>query len=319
VGGDSSLDWELYRRLFLQSDHPIWGMFPNPPIRELATGLRVTTNTVWRRLSRWREIGFLQGYIILPHPQLLGVGLSEFTITLSDPAVTAKLLAELERVNGVLVATHDVGSIVRVIVVAEGEEAQQRRKESIRRLPGVLSLGPTRKAWLPSCGGSLSENDWSLLSALRKSPEASAVELAGRTGLAPKTISRHVTRLRVSHTMLSLRLEDWSLFPEVIARFRLRLGPGIEVIDVTRQFRKLVPSSLQLARLDSSPNGPSRELAFLAPLTTVSTIDDTVQAALSIPGVARVETGFRVREHAYPNWIDERIELLRSTGGMATH
>lgn len=305
------MDWDLYRALFSPSANPLWGRFPHPPIGQLAARLGVSPNSVWRKLTEWRKTGFLRGYIVLPHPALLGVGLSGFCLKVSGPAEKRRLLTDLELVDGVIFSSYEVGPRVDVVVVADREEAQERRKKLIARLPGVTFVGATRELWLPRCEGFLSANDWSLITALRTSPEDSLLELADRTGLSVRTVTRRLARMQLSHTVLSHFLEDWTRFPGTVVVFQLGLRPGTDSLKVGPRFQEEVPSAVEIPWQFHPPGTPVNPVAYLAPVRTGPAIDDVVEVALGIPGVAKVETAFPGSEQGYPGWLDEHIGLLR--------
>lgn len=306
-----SLDWEIYDLLLRRAESPIWGRFPRPPIAEISAKLKISPNTVWRKLGDWRRRGFLKGYLITPHPTLLGSGITRFTVSATDPIAKAKLLDDLEFVEGVILVINEVGVKLAVIGATEPSEGPQRLRELLRRLPGTASVSPAHRAWLPPCEGELFPEDWKLLAVLRSNPEASITRLASKTGRATKTLARQLATLRKSHRMLSMWLEDWSRFPSLVAGFTIRLEIGADPHYVRREFRAMVPGCQERAWFDFPPGEPGRGLTYMVEISCMAEIDSVLQVALGIRGVARVESTFRVADRVYPDWIDRRIELFR--------
>ncbi len=306
-----TLDWEIYDQLLRRTESPIWGRFPRPPTAEVASRLRVSPNTVWRKLGDWRRRGFLRGYIILPHPNLLQAAITRYTVSATDPIAKARLLKDLELVEGVILAVNEVGVKLAVIGATELNDGPHRLRELLRRLPGTAVVSPPHRAWLPPCEGELTGEDWRLLTIVRNTPEAPVTRLASRMGRSTKTVSRQLALLRRSHRMLSMWLEDWSHFPSLVAGFTLRLEPGADPNYVRREFHGMVPGCQERAWFDFPPGEPGRGLTYMVEIATTAEIDTVVQAGLRIRGVARVENNFRVADRDYPTWIDRRIELLR--------
>jgi DNA-binding Lrp family transcriptional regulator len=283
----------------------------------VAARLKVSPNTVWRKLGDWRRRGFLKGYLILPHPTLLQASITRFTVAATDPISKARLLKDLELVEGVILAINEVGVKLAVIGATDLNDGPQRLRELLRRLPGTSVVSPPHRAWLPPCEGELTGEDWRLLTAVRSTPEASVTRLASKTGRSTKTVSRQLALLRKSHRMLSVWLEDWSRFPSLVAGFTLRLEPGADPSFVRREFRGMVPGSQERAWFDFPPGEPGRGLSYMVEMATTAEIDAVMQVALGIRGVARAETTFRVADREYPSWIDRRIDLLRRGRAVA--
>lgn len=307
-----SLDWELYRELFPLDDNPIWGRFPNPPLAKVGERLGVSRKTVWRKLNEWREGGFLCGYLILPHPDLLGVGLTGFSLRVNGPGEKQRLLADLDLVDGVLLSSYEVGPKVDVLAVADSEASQAHRKELISRLAGVTSIGPSRKVWLPRCDGALSPRDLRIIAALRSDPEDTLAGLAGRVGVSVRTATRRMSRLRQTRALLSHCLEDWSRFPGTVVGLQLEVKPGFDARVVARQLVQRRPECLEIPS-HVSPRGASLgRPTYLALVPSGPSIESLTSAALSIPGVAKAEHFFPGGERGYAGWID--VWISRATG-----
>ena len=311
------LDWEIYRHLLAPSENQSWGTFPHLPTSQIASRLGVSVDSIWRRLREWRRTGFLRGYLVLPHPQVFGVGLVAHTLSVTHPSDKKRLLNDLDLVDGVIFANTDVGPRVGVISIADKENSQQRRRELIRRMPGVASMGPTRKIWLPPMTGSLSMQDLRIVMVLRDSPECSTAELAHRTGVSTKTVYRRLTRMRESHVVLSHLLEDWTRFPGLIVGFRLKLAPETDWTVVGRRFESKVPGALLAPYVGGAPKARREFVTYETPVSAGPDIESVVETALGIPGVSTVETFFPMGERGYAGWIDDRIGLMNRSMRMS--
>jgi DNA-binding Lrp family transcriptional regulator len=281
---------------------------------EAGSSLGVSSNTIWRKLKEWRQSGFMRGFLILPHPQLLGIGLSVFCVHLAGPVEKQEFLSSLELIDGVLFSSTDVGSRVNLVVVADREAAQKRRKELISRVPGVTAVGATHKVWLPECHGFLSPIDWKLILALRSAPYDSIASLADKADLSSRTVSRHLLAFRKTNAVLSHALEDWTQFPGTVVGIHLELKQGADSPGVRRRFQSEVPNSLEMAWLDFPPGGPDTVQSYLVPVSSGPIIDSILRRALGIGGVTKATHSFPGTERGYSGWIDERIELVRHRG-----
>ncbi|HZY69714.1 MAG TPA: Lrp/AsnC family transcriptional regulator [Thermoplasmata archaeon] len=302
-----TVDWELYRELYASSEEPVWGMFPHPSLARIAARLNVTRNTVWRRMGQWTESGFVRGYEVIPHPSLLGVGLGACVVTLPDPRDKPRFLDELDLVDGVFLASYDVGPKVVLVVVTDLPESQDRRRRSIERLRGVSTVGPTGRVRLPLCRRQMSRDEWRLLAALRQNPSRSIDELATAVGSSTKTVSRRLRALRRANAMLSHIVEDFSGFPGTVASYVLRITPGVDSRVVARSTERRIPGLLEVPRLDVAPRAPAKDLIYWQEVPTVAAIETSIRQILEVSGIDRVDSYFTGGERAYRGWFDERI------------
>ncbi|MFI5417639.1 MAG: hypothetical protein ACHQ2Y_01895 [Candidatus Lutacidiplasmatales archaeon] len=302
-----SQDWELYRKLYRATDSPVWGAFPHPDLTTLAGELNTTRSTIWRRLKEWRRSGFVRGYETIPNPGLFGVGLLTNEVRLADPRSRQRFLDELELIDGVFLANFDLGPRTMVVSVADMSTSQARRRELIRRIPGVESVLPPNPVWLPTCRRQLSIGDWRLISALRESPESSVVDLAGFLGVSAKTFSRRYRALRESHALLSYRVEDFTRFPGTVATFLARLHDGVDSRETAVRFEESMPGLLEIAHIDRPPFSSHNVLAYSLFVSSAASMEEAEAAALEVPGVVGVRTIFMGGERAYRGWFDERI------------
>jgi hypothetical protein len=72
----------------------------------------------------------------------------------------------------------------------------------------------------------------------------------------------------------------------------------------------VVPETVQVPWQFYPPNTSVNPVAYLAPVRTGPGIDEIVEIALRIPGVAKVGTGFPGSERGYSGWLDEHVGLL---------
>jgi DNA-binding Lrp family transcriptional regulator len=310
------LDWKIYRELYRLSDDPLWGMYPHPPLETIAERLGVSRNTVWERLRSWKRDGFFLGYEVFPNPGLLGVGFEIFSVVVPNPAARRRLVDELELVDGVFLATSDVGQIVEIFAVADSPESRSRRERLLRRIDGVDSVRARRSIWLPTGPSQISQLDWAVVATLRRLPTAPMERVGKAVGRSAKMVAGTMRRLRQSHALLSYSIEDFTRFPGTVAVLVLRLEPGRDSRIVAADAQSALPDALEAPLSDRPYQAPAPYLVFLQWVSAAGGIELLASDAASVNGVARVEQYFLGWTRVYRHWFDER--LFEIAGGSSS-
>jgi DNA-binding Lrp family transcriptional regulator len=293
----------------------MWGMYPHPRIGPIAEALDVSRVTVWRRLKAMQRSGFLEGYELVPHPGLFGVGFRYYSVTIPDPRARARFLDELEFVDGVVWVEVDVGRRVIVIAVSDGPASRARREKMISRIDGVESLSLNYPVWLPPCPPSLVAEEWRFIRAMRRYPTWSLERLAHELGLSVRTTSRRYQALTRERALLGFHIENFGKFPGVVVGTTLTLGAGVDGKSVLQAVERLFPEALEPPSPIRPPGGPRIRPTFIREVPNASGVDEETAQLLAIPGVTRVDTFFPGLCRVYKHWFDERIfEALSKTG-----
>lgn len=303
----ASLDWEIYRALYRSTDNPVWDAVAQPTLGAELGKLGISRNTLWRRLKDWRRLGFIQGHEVIPNPSVFGVGLVTNEVRLSNPRARRRFLDDLDLVDGIFLVNFDLGPRTMVVSVADLPKSQSRRKELIRRLPGVEAIGPDVRVWLPACPTRLSLREWKVVAALRDAPEAALAELARAAGTSSKTFSRRYRALRESHAILTYRIEDFTKFPGTVSTFVVRLADDADSRAVAAEVGRRLPGLLETVFIGCPPFAPNRRLAYSAYVGSASAMEEIEAIACDIPGVVELETRFWGGERAYRAWFDQKI------------
>jgi len=312
-----TLDWKIYRELYRQSDDPLWGMFPHPPIGQIAATLGVSKVTVWRRLGAMQKSGFLSGFDVMPNPTLLGVGLAAYRVNVPDRRARVRLLDELESVDGVMSAQLDFGRSAVLVAVADLPAAQSRRERLIQRIDGVEGLIRTGACWVPPCPSSIPADSWRFIWELRQHPTHTIEELAAALGISRKTASRRYSTLRAERAMLSQYLEDFTKYPGAVVGTILTLDAGTDPRTILPAARRLYPDALEPPSILLPPGKPRDRPGFLREVSSPASAEHEIAALLAIPGVATVESWLPGVSRAYRSWVDARMFEMMARMGVA--
>jgi DNA-binding Lrp family transcriptional regulator len=315
-----TLDWKIYRELYRQADDPLWGMFPHPPIGEIAEELGVSKVTVWRRLAAMEKSGFLSAMEVLPNPALLGVGLAVYRVDVPDRRARVQFLDELETVDGILSAQLDFGRSALLVAVTDLPASQTRRERLIRRLRGVEQLERIAGCWLPPCPASLPAEAWRFIWAIRQHPRWTLEQLAASLGITRKTASKRYRTLRSQHSILSQYLEDFTKYPGAVIGMLLTLEAGANVRGVLETVRRLYPDALEPPSLRLPPGELRPRPGFIWEVSSPSNAEHSIASVLAAPGVATVESWLPGITRVYPHWVDARMfETMERLGVAPPH
>jgi DNA-binding Lrp family transcriptional regulator len=305
-----SVDWRLWCELYRLSSSPIWQVDAHPNIQFLAAKVGVTPNTVWKRLTEWRRLGFIERHVFFPNPRLLGVGLEFSSVGIPSPAYRQAFLDKLDLVDGVIVAQSSHGAPTTIMTIADSPSSISRRREVIRAIPGVETLTHLFPVWLPSPTNQLRIKDYRLISALRTAPTASFAKLGSSLGVSARTFARRLKALRATYGLLTVRVEDFSRFPGAIAVLTIEIQPSVNSRTVAARIEKVAPDLLEVPSMSQPPYRPHTRLNYVGEFSNVSVLEDLSAEFSKIEGIAGVTSRFPGRERVYDNWFDNRIHQI---------
>jgi DNA-binding Lrp family transcriptional regulator len=187
------VDLQAMRRIGL-APFLVW---PHPPqsIRPaaLARELKVSPDTIKRRLADLRAAGVYHGTLVFPNPRLLGLRMASLHFRLGE---AARRLVPPEAVTAVpgVIGVFDMVGGDRCVDVAFGAESGRET------LQGELSslLGAASSHFVDYASpapASMSPLDWRLVQALRTAPDTTLEQAAQAVGVSQRTAKRRFDRM----------------------------------------------------------------------------------------------------------------------------
>lgn len=234
------VDLQLVRRIGL-APFLTW---PHPPkdLRPAALGraLRVSTDTVKRRLAALRKAGVFHGTMAFPNPRLLGLRMASFHFRLGEAQRRRVPPEAVAAVPGVLGVFDMVGGDRCVDVAFSDGAARDRLLGELGDLLGAASRQFVDYA-APVPQGTMTPLDWRILQALRAAPDTSLEAAADAVGVSLRTAKRRFDRMARDGCLDVVGLFDpgalaGHLMVDLV--FRLRRGGGpTDVAQVLNTFR----------------------------------------------------------------------------------
>lgn len=293
----------------------MWGgVDPRVSSADIADRVGLHPSTVRARIRDWRESGFLQGYDVLVNPELFGAEMLVASVRVDDPAERTPFFEELGLIEGIFGALDHVDGWVGVGLALDHPDAAGRRRELLAKLPGVGAVEPLFPARLPSPNVEPTQLDWRIVRELRREPDDTLAATAERVGVTAKTLRRRYRALLEGHAIWSVARLDFRRYTGgTVCRVNLLLDDVGDRDAVRSGFADRYGDALEMNPLppdaDRSDAGThERVVEHLLHLPSAAQAADVAQAAASLEGVAEVEVLFPRRYHAYPDWIDERVD-----------
>jgi DNA-binding Lrp family transcriptional regulator len=247
----------------------------------------VDEDTIRKRIDRLESSGLLNGWGILPNPNVLGLKLGAVYMKVGPRIPIEETVRKIRLVRGVLSVIRQVGDVLGVGLLCENEKDLQKKVELLSELSKPTEL----EVFLvnhPKAGIELTKADWQIINALRPNPTASYVDVAESLGLSSKTVKRRLDRLVQSNAVY--------FFPKI--DFRRIEGASCVDLFVTYSDSRLkteVDRSIFMkfeeyafrAGWGSEAHG---HFEFLIPNVRIA--QEIVDWARSLPGVKDVKTNF---------------------------
>ena len=165
-----ALDFAILREWSGESS-TVLGHDPRLSPEVIAKRLRLGSATVRRRLTAWRDRGFLLGFDVLPHPGLLGGRLASRIIDFTNPIAQEKAIDSLSLIDG-MVQIVPSRTMLCAVYFVDSESQAARRLKQLQAIEGTKEVGAEMRFDFPPCSRRMSRPDWRLVLALRRNPEA---------------------------------------------------------------------------------------------------------------------------------------------------
>lgn len=234
------IDLQIIRRMgiapFLTWPHPPASLRPS----ELGRSLKVSTDTVKRRLAALSAGKVFHGTQVFPNPRLFGLRAGSFHFAMNG-ARRARVKPEvITKIEGVLGVFDMVGGDRCVDLAYQDETSLDAIRGELSRLHGVESRHFVDYP-LPQPATTLTPLDWRILQALRSSPGTGLDAAAAAIGVSLRTVKRRFDRMAKGGALDVIGLFDLGaveghLMVELL--FHLKPGAGRdEVPKILNAFR----------------------------------------------------------------------------------
>lgn len=283
---------------------------PRRSPEKIARRLRVSPATVRRRIGRWRTDGFLLGYDVLPHPELLGSRMAARVLEFTDPRAQRRALGAIRLIDG-MVQIDPARSNLLAVYYTDTPGPSQRRRRQLEALEEVTEVGPELTFDLPACAYRMSRTDWRLLAALRRAPEARRSVIATELGLSTRTVARRLDAILDAGAVMFDPIFEFSRFCQTIAVLVASVEQPARRPEILHRIRALHPSSVPTqgpTRTDPSAEAPPVQLWVTAP--TTAELDQLGARVAHLPGVRNVMLWYESSTLPIREWLDEQIDRL---------
>ena len=312
VGAGESLEFSILRE-WSSEEVPGLGVDLRRSPEVIAKHLGVSPATVRRHLGMWRTRGFLLGYDVLPHPELLGGRLAARVLNFQDPISQEDGIDALSLIDG-MIQIAPARTMVMAVYFVDSESQARRRLAQFERIEGGAEIGPEMSFELPPCSRRMSRADWRLVLALRRNPEARLTDLAKEVGQSTRTTSRRYDSLLEDGAVMFDPILEFSRFYETLGVLVATVEPPGAQEQVEREIRALHPRSIHSwGPTLPDPEGRCATVFLLVSAPTAAELDELTGRAARVPGVTRVLLWIGRATLPVQAWLSERIEaMLRS-------
>ncbi|MDE1822206.1 MAG: Lrp/AsnC family transcriptional regulator [Euryarchaeota archaeon] len=306
------LDGAILREMFRGRHLWVGGVDPRQSAAELAERLGVTRTTIWSRLKAWRTCGFLEGFDVVPNPDLFGLRFGAGSLRVDDPVRKAAILEDLGQVRGIVGAQDTLGPWMVVLTACANGEEFQRCSGLLRGLSGVVEAIPLVTFACPVSQGRPTPMDWRILLELRRSSTQSLTEAADQLRLSSRTVLRRYTSMVRRNLIWYIPLLDYTKYGGVaMTRFNIYLHPTSDTGAVLERVRRQWPTHVDLADRSEFAHEAAQKVKHLVlflQIPSAAGAEDVQKELLGWPDVAEVEVLFPRRTYRYPSTLSDMIE-----------
>lgn len=307
------IDLQIMRRMGI-APFLVW---PHPPVSlrppALGRALKVSSDTVKRRLAALRKAGVYHGAMVFPNPALLGLRMASFHFRLGEEERRRVAPEAVTAVPGVLGVFDMVGGD-RCIDVAFADRTGRDRL--LGELGDLLGAGSSHFVdyAAPMPQGQMTPLDWRLLRALRAGPDISLEAAAEAVGVSARTAKRRFDRMVRDGCVDVIGLFDpgalaGHLLVDLV--FQLRDGGGkAEVAMVLNSYR-----SRWVAQW-SPPDHRLGHLTLVVLASSARELEDLRREGESLACVKRCDA--LILESARESWAWLDAEIVRRTEAPAS-
>jgi DNA-binding Lrp family transcriptional regulator len=197
------------------------------------------------------------------------------------------------------------------VYFVESESQAERRLRQLQGADGTSEIGEEMSFEFPPCSRRMSRQDWRLVLALRRSPEASAMDLAKQVGQSTRTTSKRFDSLLDDGTVMFDPIFEFSHFYQTLAVLVATVGPLKRQGEIERRIRALHPSAVPTwGPTPPNPSSQSATLYFWVSAPTTAELDRLTGQVAHIPGVSQVLLWYGRSTLPVRAWLNERIENI---------
>lgn len=304
----NDVDLQIIRRMgvapFLTWPHPPASLRP----ADLGRALKVSTDTVKRRIAALAKSKIFHGTQVFPNPRLFGLRTGSFHFTMND-ARRAKVKPEaLTKMPGVLGVFDMVGGDRCVDLAYHDQASLDALRDELSQLLRAESRHFVDYP-MPPVTTALSTLDWRILQALRASPGTTLPAAAAAVGVSLRTVKRRFDRMAKGGALDVIGLFDLGAVEGhfmVDLLFHLKPGAG----------REEVPKILNTFRSRwvgqwSPPDRSLGSVTLVVVARSAREIEDLRREGESLSVVERCDALVLESAREEWDWID--AEILRRT------
>jgi DNA-binding Lrp family transcriptional regulator len=164
---------------------------------EVAKKLGIDEETVRIRIQSLKKSGFLLGWRLILNAKLIGKESSIIALELDDIEKKDRAIAQISRMDGVVLIQSFYGKTLQVTVFSESEEELGRQMKKITSISGG-EIFTCWKVKLPRCKHKPKQIDWMIIGALLKKADKKIPEIASELKVSAKTVKRRVSMMMSS-------------------------------------------------------------------------------------------------------------------------
>lgn len=303
------LDLQIIRRMGI-APFLVW---PHPPTSlrasELGRALKVSADTVKRRIAALSRSKIFHGTQVFPNPRLFGLRTASFHFAMSGSRRARVKPEAVAKVRGVLGVFDMVGGDRCVDLAYADEASLETIRTELSRLLEAESHHFVDYP-MPRVSTHLSPLDWRILQALRARPSTTLEEAATALGLSLRTVKRRFDRMAKGGALDVIGLFDLGAVEGhlmVDLLFHLKPGAGREEVPkILNTFR---------SRWVGQWSPPDRSLGALALVVVARSareLEDLRREGESLSIVERCDA--LVLESAREDWDWIDLEIARRAG-----
>ena len=188
-----TLDTKIFRELVQDR-----AAFTSSDIRKsysaVAKKLGVDEVTVRKRILRMQRIGFLQHWMTIVNPTLVGLNFAQLSFSAPQGQDKKDLIEQLRLLPESLVLVDNFGQSIHYAFFYHDEGSLQNRVELVRRMSKSEDLSWSRTP-IPQCTVKLTRTDWDIIGSLQKHPRKSYRAVASELRVSTRTVDRRLRRM----------------------------------------------------------------------------------------------------------------------------
>lgn len=326
------LDLAILGAMFEDGAIRLGGWDPRISTTEVALRLGVPASTVKSRYRRWVSSGFLNGFLVFPHPKFLGAELVGQDFEFDSSRLLGRFIEMAGRVPNLVHGYQGDVDGCWVAYLDDGSHPSLHGLQMFSSIPGVSrskilsAYHQGHRYLMASCTReTLSRLDWRIILQLRADPRQPLLRVAKNLEVSFKTIRRRFDRMMDNHAIFFMPLLDFEKWDGILMKFHLDLLQNANLNEIWKRIRGLhaviLPHALWYDPLfrwgpPNVPPGWGIGIEYLASLDSPGE-SLTVRRHLSgISGVQVAYAGTPIRVWGFPEAYDRAIARAVLAAGV---